>query len=130
MQVHIIYLNSGAVRVHRAGCRDVARELRGSAGRVTSEYQVDVSTQHEAAEEFHADFLEEGSMTPDEAWTYTTVLPCASELPVGEPGSCASWPGSPAGCTPAMQPGTSGSASPPGRSRAGARPASTRGTCP
>jgi len=82
MRVHIVYLSGGQVRVHRAGCRDIGRERT----RHTTDYQIEVATQREAAEEFFSDFIAEGSMTPDDAWAETTVLPCTAGLPEGSPG--------------------------------------------
>jgi len=65
------------VRVHKAGCRDITRDLRGA----TSHYEVEVATQAEAAEDFWADFIAEESMTAEQALTYLDFLPCTNGLP-------------------------------------------------
>jgi len=88
MEVHIIYnpnrwlyhasAGSAEVRVHRAGCRDIAKEVKGS----TSNYKTVVDSQEEAAQDFWADFIAEESMTADDAMTYTDFMPCCKDLPV------------------------------------------------
>ena len=83
MQVHVIYnpngphANTSEVRVHAAGCKDIAKELRH---RPTSDYATAGETQHEIAEEFWADFIAEESMTAEDAMSYTWFLPCTKGL--------------------------------------------------
>ena len=82
MKLHLIYNpnSKGAeVRVHRAGCRDIDRELKGH--RHTSDYVADFDSKQDAAEDFWADFIEEDSMTAADAMTYTEFLPCVGDLP-------------------------------------------------
>jgi hypothetical protein len=60
--------------VHRQGCADVKRGLR--SGKYQYSYQLEVETLPEAAHEFWADFIEEGSQTPEQSESYTRFLPC------------------------------------------------------
>ena len=88
MELHFIYnpnrwlanakAGSAEVRVHRAGCRDIAKEKRGS----TSDYVSAFDSQVDAAEEWWADFIAEESMTAEDAMNYTDFMPCTAGLPV------------------------------------------------
>jgi hypothetical protein len=88
MELHFIYnpnrwlanakAGSAEVRVHRAGCRDIAKEKRGS----TSDYVSAFDSQTDAAEEWWADFIAEESMTAEDAMNYTDFMPCTAGLPV------------------------------------------------
>ena len=80
MKLHLIYNpnRSGAqVRIHKAGCRDIQQDLRGS----TSSDVFDAASQAEAATEWWGDFINEGSMTAADALGYTDSLPCTRGLP-------------------------------------------------
>ena len=80
MKLHLIHNQnrSGAeVRVHRAGCRDIQLDLRGS----TSSDVFDAASQAEAATEWWGDFINEGSMTAADALGHTDFLPCTAGLP-------------------------------------------------
>ena len=82
MKVHMIYNPNGKgaeVRVHKAGCRDIDKDLR----KATSDDTMDAATQREAAGEWWGDFISEGSMTVDDALAYTDFLPCTAGLPEG-----------------------------------------------
>jgi hypothetical protein len=82
MPIHLIYnpnREGAEVRVHKAGCRDIPRDLRGS----TSNYTTEATSQREAAEDFWADFIEEGSMDLQAAAGYTVFLPCTLGLAGG-----------------------------------------------
>jgi len=68
------------LRVHRAGCADAVREAR----KATSSYTTEAASKREAAEDFYADFIDEGSMTAEDALGYTDFLPCTDGLPDGE----------------------------------------------
>lgn len=79
MKVRVIYnpnRKGAEVRVHAAGCKDIARDLRGS----TSNYPTAGESQKEIAEDFYGDFIEEGSMTEADAMYYTDFLPCTKGL--------------------------------------------------
>jgi hypothetical protein len=89
MKVHVIYdpnrRGGSEVRVHRAGCRDIQRDIRPnphSRHGATSHYETAGSSQREIAEDFYADFIEEESMTAAQAMDYTEFLPCTAGLPV------------------------------------------------
>ena len=62
----------GQVEVHRAGCKDVARK----AGRATTVYDSEATTESEAARFFWIDFIEEGSMSERDAILNTRCFPC------------------------------------------------------
>src|ERR1700751_262353 len=83
MKVHVIYNPNAAwgaeVRVHKAGCRDIAKDKRGA----TSNYATAGETQREIAEDFWSDFIAEESMTREDAMSYTEFLPCTDDLPLG-----------------------------------------------
>lgn len=81
MRIHVIYTSGINARIHAAGCPDIEPER--TILRVTGEYETDAATQHDAAEEFWAEAIAEGSMTPAEAMDCTTVMPCAAGLPAG-----------------------------------------------
>jgi hypothetical protein len=91
MELHFIYnpnrwlyhasAGSAEVRVHRAGCRDIAKERKGS----TSDYASAHASQEEAAQDWWADFIAEESMTADDAMQYTDFMPCTAGLPVSSP---------------------------------------------
>jgi hypothetical protein len=80
MKLHLIYnpnRKGPEVRVHLAGCRDIGRDLKGA----TSDYTTEAPSAQAAAEDFHADFIDEGSMTAADARAYTEFLPCTKGLP-------------------------------------------------
>jgi hypothetical protein len=80
MKLHLIYNpNRGGaeVRVHKAGCRGIQRDLRGS----TSSDVFDAASQAEAVTERWGGFINEGSMTAADAPGYTDPLPCPHGLP-------------------------------------------------
>jgi hypothetical protein len=82
MKIHLIYHpNRGGseVRVHKARCQGIAADILHGHG-ATSHYETEVHSQHEAAEDFYADFIAEESMTPAEAWAQTDFLPCTKGL--------------------------------------------------
>lgn len=100
MKVHVIYNpnRDPAVRVHAAGCRDIARDVRGA----TSSYPTEGESQRQVAEDFHADFIGEGSMTADQAMGYTEFLPCTAGLPEAQCPKCTcGFPGTAAECAAA-----------------------------
>lgn len=77
-RIHIIICaDNGDVRVHRAWCRDIARDLRRD---VTRHYEEDAASQYEAAVKAHAESILAGEMTFDSALRRTTFLPCAAAL--------------------------------------------------
>jgi hypothetical protein len=90
MEVHVIYnpnrwlanakAGSAEVRVHRAGCRDIAKEKRGA----TSDYSTAGDSQREIAEDFWSDFIAEESMTAEDAMQFTDFMPCCADLPLDE----------------------------------------------
>jgi len=86
MKLHLIYnpnspraWNGREVRVHKAGCRDIGRDLRGA----TSDMTFDWATQAEAATDWWGDFIAGGEMTEADALNYTDFLPCTAGLPEG-----------------------------------------------
>lgn len=87
MKIHIIYNpnrhdGSPEVRVHRAGCRDIMRDVRPGPewSACTSHYETAGTSKQDIAEDFHADFIEEGSMTAEDAMNYCWFLPCTVGL--------------------------------------------------
>jgi hypothetical protein len=81
MEVHVIYnpnRRGEEVRVHRKGCADIQRDLRGA----TSDYETEGTSQQFIAEDFYADFIEEESMTAAAARGHTLFLPCTLGLSV------------------------------------------------
>jgi hypothetical protein len=81
MEVHVIYnpnRKGPEVRVHRKGCADIQRDLRGA----TSDYETEGTSQQFIAEDFWADFIDEESMTAAQAMRYTEFLPCTLGLSV------------------------------------------------
>lgn len=63
---------SGTFRIHRSGCGD----LKSLNSQTASPLDVAAETSEEIAVELCADFIEEGSMAPDEALDYVRFLPC------------------------------------------------------
>jgi hypothetical protein len=89
VRVHVIYNpnrrdKSGEVRVHLVGCRDIRRDIEGGPkwSPATSDYETEGTSQQFIAEDFYADFIEEGSMTEADAMRHTTFLPCTLGLSV------------------------------------------------
>jgi len=79
MKVHIIYNpNRGRteIEVHRAGCRDIAKALRGC----TSHYELEATSRRQVSDDFWSDFIAEESMTSDDGMGYTDFLPCLNDL--------------------------------------------------
>lgn len=67
----IIY-KADVIRVHGAGCADIAKDSRGAL----TVYTATFTTLRAAAEDFYSDFIDEGSMTSDQAISYSHFLPC------------------------------------------------------
>lgn len=63
----------GYFRVHAAGCRDLHDHRKSQHA---SPFDVAAQTREEVAAELNQDFIDEGSMTPEEALDYVTFLPC------------------------------------------------------
>jgi hypothetical protein len=79
MLVTIVQNSDEYALVHRAGCTDIKRrEMRQRA--YLSQWDADVATQQEAANDAWSDFIAE-DMTEEAALGYTTFLPCCAELP-------------------------------------------------
>ena len=86
MKVHLIYEPNGRgaeVRMHKAGCRDISRDLR----RCTSHYELEVASQREAAEDFFSDFIAEESMSAEKTFSipisFGARTACRRALPIG-----------------------------------------------
>lgn len=80
MQVTILNMRTSAVHVHRAGCRDIERELPQTQDHDTS-YTFDASSMTEVAEDYWSDIIAEGGMTEAEALEQVTFFPCCKDLP-------------------------------------------------
>jgi hypothetical protein len=63
------------LRIHSASCADIKRDLRGATSDMVNEYE----SVEAAAEDFYADFIDEGSMTVEDTIGYSEFLPCTSE---------------------------------------------------
>ena len=75
MQVTLIY-SGDDVRVHKAGCRDVDKDKR----RADTVYNMEANSFQDVANEFYSDFINEGSMTTDQALNYCNFAPCTAGL--------------------------------------------------
>lgn len=71
VKVTIVVVN-GDPQVHKAGCADLNKKLRAEV-----KYDMDATSAQEAANDFWADFLDEGSMDEAEALGNTRIYPCA-----------------------------------------------------
>ena len=93
MIVHIV-TSPMEVRVHAAGCRRIARELRVMRAEFDdAEYQAEVATQRAAAEVAHAEEIAADTMTGRTAWAQTRIMECAAAvLPLGLPDITADCP--------------------------------------
>lgn len=68
------FLSTGGVfHVHAAGCRDLSKLVKSQHA---EPFDVQAEAREAIAAELHADFIDEGSMTPDEALDYVDFLPC------------------------------------------------------
>lgn len=79
-RITVIYGNGDPIRLHKAECRDAAREARYAVTTYTAEYD----TAQEAAEDFYQDLIAEGSMTEADAINETIVLPCCTFATITE----------------------------------------------
>jgi hypothetical protein len=84
VKVHLIYNPNGLpeLRVHKAGCPDIADELPAGSGWpvVTSHCEIEVASQRAAAEVFYCDLIRRGEMDADDAYLQTEFLPCTNGL--------------------------------------------------
>lgn len=72
VKVTVVVVN-GDPEVHAAGCADLKK---GRKVRVDVKYDLTVSSRQEVANDFWADFIDEESMTAEEALGYTQFYPC------------------------------------------------------
>lgn len=78
MQVTVATTRSNDPEVHAKGCADVTRGRR--SGKYQGSYNLEVTDPAEAAAEFWADIVAEGSMTDEEAVSSTRFLPCTRTM--------------------------------------------------
>ena len=71
------------MEAHKAGCADLKKRDRFGMPKGRGAWTMEADTLTEAAEVIAGDFLEEGSMSVEEALGHIHFAPCV-DLPVGE----------------------------------------------
>lgn len=81
MNVTILLIN-GDPEIHATGCRDIARRAQHCSHR--GRWTTEAASYTEIADEFACDFIDEGSMTQDDAvqWILAGIKPCVHGLPI------------------------------------------------
>ena len=79
MMVTIVHDSNDNASVHIAGCADIKRRAERKRSHLSS-YDIEVSTQREAALDAWSDFVAEESMSEADAMDYTYFYPCCSGL--------------------------------------------------